>query len=194
LQREYNKESVGYDNIHSEKLMKINDRIAQAVEAIKTLDCGYWNSTLVQRLPSGAGSIVEGFATAEDLEKGLIEAVWEEYSHPAVMEGCVAYKTHSIHGKLGVKPLAELPLYALVTLDDRKNTGTVSAVVKGVLGAEVDFTVIILGIEDGKEVVFTFHPGEPVNPSKVQAGLDNHGKTVTVKEALGMGFETVKIA
>ena len=48
-------------------------------------------------------------------------------------------------------------------------------------------------MEETHEVAFTFHPGEPVSPSKVQASPDLHGKTVTVEKALRMGLTTVKL-
>ena len=170
-----------------------HDRIAQAVGNIKRIDSDYWNATLSQRAEFGnpAGSMVLG-VTPKELEQLLLDAVWESYSHESIEEGCAGFCA-PIKGRLGVIPLASLPSDTLVTLDDRKNTGKVSATVQGVLGAEVDFIVIILGIEDGVEIVFTFHPGEPVRPSQVQAQPGMHGRSVTVLKALDMGLETVKI-
>jgi len=103
------------------------------------------------------------------------------------------FVTRDLKGRLGIIELASLPTNTVVTLDDRKNTGKVSATVKGVLGPEVDFTVIILGIENGMEVVFTFHPGAPVSPSQVQCELGMHDKQVSIAEALGMGLTMAKI-
>lgn len=174
-------------------MIEIGARIAQAVEAIKNLDPAYWQQTLIQRLSGGAGSQVIGISDAASLEEALLSAHWESYSHEAVQEGCCAFVTHDLKGRLGIIELASLPTDTVVTLDDRKNTGKVSATVKGVLGPEVDFTVIILGIEDGVEVVFTFHPGAPVSPSQVQCQTGMHGKQVTIAEALGMGLAMAKI-
>jgi hypothetical protein len=169
--------------------------ISQAISNLKEINLAYWQQTLKQRLPvGGAGSIVLGVETAEELEQKLLSADWESYSHPAIMEGCEAFLARDIRGLLGVKALGEIAADTLVTLDDRKNTGKVSAVVQGVRGDEVDFTVLIVGKEEGRDVVFTFHPGEPVAPSKVSAEAGLHGKTVTVKEALAMGLTTVKLA
>lgn len=172
----------------------INTRIARAVEAIKALDSAYWEQTLIQRLPGGAGSVVLGSYDAASLEEALQTMEWESYSHPAVQEGCHAFFTHDLKGRLGIVELASLPTDTVVTLDDRKNTGKVSAIVKGVLGPVVDFTVIILGPEDGVEVVFTFHPGEPVRPSQVQHETGMHGQQVTISEAQSLGLEMAKIA
>ncbi|MFZ1736059.1 MAG: hypothetical protein WAU31_03935, partial [Candidatus Moraniibacteriota bacterium] len=133
----------------------INARIISAVEAIKDLDSAYWQQTLTQRLPGGAGSQVLGVSDAVSLEKALLAAHWESYSHEAVQEGCCAFVTRDLAGRLGIVELASLPSDTIVILDDRKSTGKVSATVKGVLGPECDFVVMILGIEGGKEVVFT---------------------------------------
>jgi hypothetical protein len=177
-----------------EDMDNIQTRIAQAISTTRRIVPGYFEKTLAQRLPkTGAGSVVVGLENAEELETALINADWESYSHPAVMAGTEAFITKDIRGQYGVISLADLPADAVVTLDDRKDTGMVSAVVKGVRGRDVDFTVLILGPEQGEEVVFTFHPGDPVNPSRVQAVPGLHGKAVTVSQALGMGLETVKI-
>jgi hypothetical protein len=173
--------------------MTNRERIAQAVVAMQRIDAPYWTSTLEQRAEFGkpAGSVVLG-VTPEELQQLILKAEWESYSHESVLAGCSAFKA-PIKGRLGVVSLATLPVETLVTLDDRKNTGKVSAVVKGVLGAEVDFTVLILGVEDGVEVVFTFHPGDPVRPSQIQTESGMHGRQVTVLEARDMGLEMVKI-
>lgn len=174
--------------------MNACDRIALAWAALREIDPGYLAATLAQRVElsgEAAGSVYEG-VDASELERKLLAADWEPYSHPAVMSGCTAFKA-ALPGRLGVVDLATLPPDAVVTLDDRKNTGTVSAVVSGVRGEMVDFTVAILGLEGEREIVFTFHPGDPVSPSQVPAtGL--HGQQVTVSKARGMGLETAKIA
>jgi len=173
----------------------IRGRIEQAIEATWEIVPGYFEKTLAQRAglsESACGSIYPSF-DVERLEEAIRVADWEEYSHPAIMEGCVAYKA-ALSGLLGIVALASMSKDAVVTLDDRKDTGKVSAVVEGVRGEEVPFTVLILGPEQGREVIFTFHPGDPVSPSKVQAVPGLHGKTVTVSEALNMGLEMAKIA
>ena len=174
--------------------MEIRNRIAKAVESTRRVVPGYFEKTLAQRAglsEQASGSIYEEI-TAEQLEQKLLTADWEEYSHPAVMDGCTAYKA-ALPGRLGVVELVSLPADSIVTLDDRKDTGKVSAVVEGVRGEEVPFTVLILGHEQGEEVVFTFHPGDPVRPSQVQTESGMHGRQVTVSEARGMGLETAKV-
>jgi len=170
-------------------------RIAKAVENTKAVVPGYFESTCAQRAsldPKAAGSIVEGI-TASKLEDKILNVEWEEYSSPSALPGVTVFKTRDISGRLGVVDLSLLPNDLTVTLNDSKNTGQVYAVMNGVLGPKVDFTVIILGEEQGKEVVFTFHPGDPVNPSLVQMDPEMDGLEITVEEALEMGLETVKI-
>lgn len=172
----------------------MNDRIAKAVETTRRVVPGYFEKTLAQRAglsKAAAGSIYEGIDESQ-LEQTLLAAEWEPYSHAAVMQGCEAFKT-SLSGRLGIVDLRSLPPDTVVTLDDRKNTGNVSVVVGGVRGQMVDFTVLILGRERDEEVVFTFHPGDPVRPSQVKAEAGLHGKRVPVSEAIGMGLEMGKI-
>lgn len=170
----------------------MNTIVQSAITTSRQVMEGYWLSTLTQRLPGGAGSIVDGFASAEALEKALFAAEWEDYSHPALMAGTKGFKT-ALSGTLGIVNLSTLPKEAEVTLDDRKSTGFVSCTVAGAQGETVDFLVLIVGEHEGKEVVFTFHPGEPVAPSRVKADEGLHGKKLTVKEAKALGLTTAKI-
>lgn len=172
----------------------IRVRIAKAAETTRNVVPGYFEKTVAQRAgleEIAAGSIIES-VTASELEQMLLHADWEEYSHDAVMSGCVAFKA-PIAGRLGVVDLSKLSDDTVVTLDDRKDTGNVSCVVEGALGPKVDFTVIILGEEQGQEVIFTFHPGDPVRPSQIETKSGMNGRQVTVKEARSMGLETAKI-
>jgi len=174
----------------------VSNRIQAGIEAMKAIDSAYWQQTLKQRLAAGgAGSIVDGYDSTEELEKALKAASWTEYSpsEDVADPACVYFKTQDLGGRVGVIDLGSLSDDSVVVLDDRKNTGKVSAVIEGVLGAQVSYIVAILGIENGVEVIFTFHPGEPVNPSKVQAQPGLHGKTVSVAQAMKMGLSTAKI-
>lgn len=174
--------------------MEIRDRIRKAVETTRRLVPGYFEKTLEQRSSfseKAGGSVYD--LHPEMLEAMLLAAPWENYSHPVVSPECTAYKAPFAPGRLGVEDLRSLPSDAVVTLDDRKNTGKVSAVVKGVRGREEYFTVLILGLEQGEEVIFTFHPGDPVRPSQVQVEPGMHGRQVAVAGALAVGLETAKI-
>lgn len=176
-------------------------RIKAAISATKRLVPGYFEATAESRgaeKPCGSVFLLDG-ELVHNVDQFLFEEHldgWVEYCDcPNLMEGCTAYKLCLPNiGRLGIVELCELPDDKVVTLDDRKDTGKVSAVIEGALGEVVHHAVCILGQEQGEEVMFTFHPGDPVNPSQVQATPGLHGKTVTVEEALKMGLETAKIA
>ena len=187
-----------------------NAFVVSAIGNMKALDGAYWDATLAQRLPGGAGSHYTQFASKEALETALLGADWEPVQHKAVAPGCTAYRT-SIPGKIGVTTVQEIlngdfssqrcwllgnvckiPL----TLRDRKGTGQVSAEVDAdeLEPQELvcDYTYMIVGEEDGKTVSFTFHPGAPVPPSEISAeGRD--GESITMEEASDLGIVTVKI-
>ena len=170
-------------------------RVLAAIAATREVLPGYFEKTCAQRAglnPSAAGSVYDG-ASTDEVERLIREAVWEEYSHPALAPETSALRAWTPSGRLGVVELAKLDPSTPIVLDDRKGTGTVSATVKGALGEAVNFTVLILGQEQGREVVFTFHPGDPVRPSSVKTEPGLHGKAVTAAEARAMGLETAKI-
>ncbi len=211
-------------------MLKASKEVREAIEKTKEVMPDYWQKTVEQRSKGGAGSIVYDTIKQKDiepttLERLLINADWVPYTHPDIMEGCKAYKAY-IPGHVGIINLDKLYPGAEVTLDDRKGTGKVSAVVThnwfcgnphpapysscgprnpGDCGDDwgcrsvkiskphVDFTVIIIGEHEGNEVVFTFHPGDPVSPSEVPAEPGMHGKTITAWEALKMGLSTGKV-
>ena len=170
-----------------------NARVNSALDTLKSIDPTYFNSMLEQRLSgAGAGSIVSDCYTVDVMEAKLRNASWIPHQHPALVEGTVGFETTDITGYYGIYNLNELHPSKLVTLDDRKNTGNVSAIVHGGLGNFTRYTMIILGKEDDKEIVFTFHPGEPVSPSTVPAS-GMHGKVITIAEAMALGLTTAKI-
>lgn len=174
--------------------MKVKKRIEAAIVATRRLVPGYFEKTLAQRAGASgqaAGSIYPDLGEAE-LEAAILAADWQLYEHPSIMEGCTGFQA-PLPGLLGIVELSSLPGDTTIVLDDRKNTGKVSATVEGIRGEKVPFTVLILGPEQGEEIVFTFHPGEPVRPSQVTTELGLHGKKVTTSEALGIGLEIAKI-
>jgi hypothetical protein len=170
-----------------------NQRIQNAIDSIKEIDLEYWNSTLTQRLEGGAGSQFINVSSIEELENNIRGARWTKYEHPEISHGCTGFIAVDLKGFEGIIDLSELDPEKAVTLDDRKDTGKVSCVVKDVLKHFVDFSIIILGIEDEREVVFTIHPGAPIKPSTVVTEKGMHGKVITVKEAIKMGLTHAKV-
>ena len=162
----------------------------------------YWEKTLLQRLPGGAGSYILGIQTKEELENLLKELKWEKYNHPNIKPPAHGYKAtlpSGIKGVLGIIKLSHLPSDTPVLLDDRKNTGKISAVVElpEKQLPEVNYIVLIAGPHPEKpevEVVWTFHPGDPIRPSEVETDPSLVNKTVFVKEALALGLEWAKVS
>lgn len=172
--------------------------VNSAINAVKRILPDYWKSTLLQRVdgPTTCGSFYPGVSDPEDLELIIRHQDWILADNvPNLMDGCVAYVA-ALPGQGGIVYLKDLPGDSIVTLDDRKNTGKISATVKrgpGIQGENVVHTTLIIGKEADEDVVFTFHPGDPVVASKVEATTGLHGKTISVSEALGLGLETAKI-
>ena len=143
--------------------------------------------------PARAGSYVPGVC-AEELELALLLAGWEEYSHPAVQAPAVAFKAQ-IPGIMDLVALAELLPEHEVQLLDPKGTGSVEACVRlaGSAGTPVEFTVALLGPgDDGKDVVWTFFPGDPIRPSAIPAE-GNVGRRVSAAIAIAMGLPIAKV-
>ena len=171
-------------------------RVRAAIDRTKQVLLVYWTSCLLQRSAgspsapsqSAAGSVYE--MTVEEIEVALRGAEWAPYEHEGVSPGCVAF-TAPIMGLVGLTRLDLLPIEMPVTLIDSKLTGFVDASVKGTRGTTWG-TVIILGDHEGSEVVFTFHPGDPILPSRIPAE-GNVGRVITAGEAVKLGLTWGKV-
>lgn len=154
----------------------------------------YFDKTCRSRLADGVGSIFEGIEDIDDMKAELISAYWERAEHPDVMKGCTAYKTKDIKGgHLGLLNIADLPDDVVITASDPKGTGKVSMTVSGEKGPEAEETWLIIGEDEGHDVIFTFHPGEPVRPSIVEVKDCPDGTKLTKEQAINMGFDLAKI-
>lgn len=165
-------------------------RVRNALDATPTV---YLRQCLASRLPGGSacGSVFTDYADDFALLSALYAAPWEPFDHPDVASGATAYRA-PLRGRLGLVALASLDPETPVTLEDPKGTGTLSAVVTGVHGEEVAHATLILGPSEGAEIVYTFHPGDPVRPSSVRAeGMD--GRRVTVAECRALGLDLAKV-
>lgn len=167
-----------------------SDRVFAALTATPK---EYLKSCLAQRVngPDAAGSVFTTFSDPYTLLGALLCAEWESYAHEAVMAGCVAFRA-PFCGRIGIARLDALDASTTVVLADPKHTGNVEATVPGLLGEEVDFAVIILGPDGGRELAYTFHPGAPIAPSRVPAA-DMDGRHVSAADALAMGLAWAKL-
>lgn len=171
-------------------------RIQQAVKNIKTMLPTYWDATVRSRTPGSSNGSVFGFS---DVEKVLFEDRlndWKSFPEcPNLLPGCTAFKMHNVPGYLGVVELSKLDPEILLDVIDNKRTGKAKCIlVNGTKGPETDEAVLILGTENGVEVVYTFHPGMPIRPAEIPVEkLGGHTK-VSVSEAIELGFTHACIA
>jgi hypothetical protein len=165
-------------------------RIAAALLATPA---DYLARCLAQRCrgADACGSVFADYSDPAALLHALQSAAWEAYEHPAIMAGCAAFRA-PMAGRVGIVALASLPADTTVVLADAKRTGYVEATVPGAATTPVDFAVIILGTDEGHEIVFTFHPGEPIAPSTLPASLLN-GARMTAAVAIEHGLTHAKV-
>lgn len=165
------------------------ERIVNAIANIKQLLPEYWESTVSSRTPGKSVGSVFDFS---NIEKVLFEDRindWEEYGDcPNLMPGCTAFILHGVCGHLGVVELEKLDKELTLDVIDNKRTGKAKCLAHVGQGPEVDFAVMILGEEQGKEVVFTFHPGFPIKPVEIPVDQLSGKTRITVKEAMTYGF------
>lgn len=153
----------------------------------------YWENLVKSRVkPTSTGSYY-GDLTARQLEDILPFCHWEEYTHPAISPMCKAYRT-DLSGYMGVVELSTLPSKFEGVLTDPKGTGKMEFhfSLEGDVHPYVSFSVMVVGIHEGMEVIFTLHPGDPVSPSIVDTDTELVGKTVTVAEAITLGLTNGK--
>jgi len=165
--------------------------VKDAITNTKELLPDYWQSTIAQRsMNNGAGSVYD--ATPEQIEVAVFNADWKETQHPDVMVGCRVFKANiGLDGYLGLISINPEKSYIV---EDRKGTGNISLAIKGERGVLTADTYLIIGEEQGKMVVFTFHPGQPIRPSNVPIkDTYNHGDVISGKEAIALGFNLAKI-
>jgi len=168
--------------------------VVEAILNIKEMMPEYWEKTLFQRIWNGTGSIFSAIYNIVDMEQALINANWKRAENPNVAPGCTAYVTKDIPGgQYGMVPVADQPDDTIFVIEDQKNTGKVSLVMQGAGRIHATETWLIIGEEQGKNVVFTFHPGEPVPRATTSTEELPVGTVLTKAEALAKGFNLAKV-
>jgi len=165
--------------------------ISRYFEATKSTAPAYYSSMFNQRLLGGLGSVFP-FTDASVLEAVLLSADWEEVTHPNVKAPCRCFRA-TIPGYLGIVPLRELPKGTKLVADDNKDTGFVELTARMPRRVKTDVTYAIIGKEGDTEIVFTFHPGEPITPSTVSTTVLPAGTEISVDEAIAFGFTHAKV-
>lgn len=179
-----------------------NKQIYDLIQKTKKVLPDYFKSCLQQRLATGIGSTTD-YTTVEDLENALMTANWSPWIDTAgvLAPGCRAVITTDISGHHGMLDLADFNPDDVCHFNDFKKTGFLSLCINTDKRQDVGFTILISGPEEGLgEVVYTFHPGNPVPASTFKVG-DVHEETgkaykdgdeITVAEAMKLGFKHVK--
>lgn len=171
-----------------------NSVIVSAINNTKELMPRYFEKTCAQRLADGTGSIFEDIHSVEDMEQALLSAEWIPAEHECVAPDCRAFKTTSIKsGLYGMVKVADQPDDTIFVIEDQKNTGKVSLVMKGNHRIPASETWIILGLEEDEEVVYTFHPGEPIPRATTSTEELPVGTELTKAQALELGFNLAKV-
>jgi hypothetical protein len=172
-----------------------NTRVVAAIKATMEFLATYWETTLRRRLFGHEEQQGSYWVAADmfEINQALLRACWWPHRHPHVLPGCVAFKADiPLIGRRGVINLRQVPADTEVKLVDPKNTGEAFLEIEGFVGNEAKHSVIILGLEDGQEVVFTVHPGDPaphiglpLDLVKAQLGDIT---TITAAQALEFGL------
>lgn len=166
--------------------------------------------------PSQQGSMFEKDLNVYD----LMNAYWLGGSWRDIQAPAIGFYTTDFHGFMRVKSLAWVlevygPKCELTLLDGHKTednprgSGFVSCVLpisdlNGPEDMKTNITTLIVGPSDypmapgdaseSGEVVWTFFPGDPIPPSKVQDRDGMHGGVISAQVAQQMGFQYVKLA
>jgi len=127
----------------------------------------------------------------------LMDAEWTPARDSNIEPPVIGF-TAKIPGRLGIIPLSDLnPTYpvqlidAHITKERPEGSGFVEAVVElsAVRMPKVDFTTCLL---DAHHDLLTFFPGPATPPSKVPS-QGQHGRKLTVMDALALGLHMAKI-
>lgn len=168
--------------------------VRKAIVALKQNVPDYYQTTLGMRLADGTGSVTD-YTTFNDLDDRLMSAHWEPYESENIGEECWCAKTYDIPGHLGVVSLDSLDPRTPVVLDNSKGNGYLSAVVKSDHRAPVDYSVMVIGKNNGEDVMYTFYPGDPMESSTFKEGTDElyAGDVISAQDAIEHGFTFAKI-
>jgi hypothetical protein len=130
----------------------------------------------------------------------LLNADWKPFQHEALWPGAEAFKA-PLEGFVGVVRLTDLaPLTKVRFVDPKSTLGTKG----GGVSCEVmdgpdfqpiksPFTTIILMVEDGKEQVATWFPGEPTPLPTAKDDPSLLGVVSTAEDAIRFGFVWAKM-
>jgi hypothetical protein len=174
-------------------------RVKNAIQTMQKHYPGRYTAMLAGRSKEsgGHGSIYP--ATVDEIESDLLKKSWASYEHSAVKAPCVCALAR-LPGLLGIIDIKDLPASTMFTLVDHKKDGYCELLYEGFTPRRnVNFTTMILGPSEEDpdlEVIYTFHPGDPIVPSELHGVLKNElrrGDSISLKMALEKGFTYAKM-
>lgn len=174
------------------------ERVRSAIEATPT---DYLRSTIEQRsidIPGHAGSYIH--KSPNKIMTHLLTSTWKETTHEYVCTPARVYHTNDMTGTYGMIALSDLSEEIVLEVDDRKDTGMASLVYRidqatGQLFQllnQVSVWLITGPGDDGKDIIWTFHPGEPV-PVTQTLSEDFKEEQITVHAARKLGMVYAKV-
>lgn len=186
------------------------DIVRDAIAGTKAHYPWLWQACLEMRAGASPSKLGSYFPRLDEaaLDKAICSLEWEPYTHPDVEAPAQAFIARAFPGRFGMAQLDTLPHDAAVRWDDSKDLGYVELVWDGYAAhsdvvPRVDFVVMLIGPSDPVApkreglFVWTFHPGDPVRPSRVKRhdrdGTDRHGTRTTRSIANALGVRWVKL-
>lgn len=182
--------------------MKKQDTATALVRRAIERDADYFHKCCAMRAgksPTRAGSYFPRLTPAR-VATLIRKLRWEPYTHPNVQPPAQAFIAPHVSGVMAVVPMADVPDDTRLVFDDAKDTGMVELLwtdAPAGHGHRVEHVVALLGPDESGELeLWTFFPGDPVQPSQLERhanGHDRHGQQVTAAAAEKAGVRWVKI-
>ena len=182
----------------SAEFLGATTEVWNAIQATLEVVPGYFESHCSGRSAAGDGSTVWRWGKpcpdATAVLDTILDTGWFEYPEcPALLPGCRAYRA-AIPGTIDLRKVADLAddtTVRWVTTDHGYQYPTIV----GDAGNYVDYTTLIVGEEQGRQIVFTFHPGDPIRPAQVPADVDTTAvDTIAALKTAYPQIEWVKVA
>jgi hypothetical protein len=178
--------------------------VRQAIYNTKEQEPAHWRLCLENRSDTKArlGSYIPKH-TPEQIDMLLERLQWEIYTHADVIEPAQAFIARNVRGRFGMMQIGDVPGSAVLKFITSKEKDKVEVVWEdhGTEGVEVDFLVLLVGPGDKDDIVWTFHPGDPIRPSTVNRywgklplhSADQLGRRVSKEDAATVGIKWVKL-
>lgn len=182
--------------VTEEGLEEKSNASSEVSAAIKrSLDMPHFENTFLMRNPGAEseGSIFNEPQTPES----LMSAEWIEFSHPDIGGPAIGYEA-PIPGTMNLIKLDTLDPQTPIRMElgHKGEIPYVTALLNpadvGQKGVPVKHTVMLLGPGEEGNIVWTFHPGDPIRPSTTKPNSETEAAK-TVQDVINLGFQYGKI-